>query len=86
MFDVYYGEAINDAPIAHMVELARALATHSEVVFVTSRSERSRPTTIHWLKRHVAMPEQGTERDQQVQVDRPERRHLPATFIHSCHE
>lgn len=39
----------DDAPICHMIDLCRTLATHASVIFVSGRSDRTRHVTQKWL-------------------------------------
>jgi len=44
----YLGAVLNDAPIPHMISVARALGEHNTMVFVSGRSDEYRTHTEHW--------------------------------------
>jgi predicted secreted acid phosphatase len=58
-WSAFHAATSADVPIAHMVEVCRAIFEAGEfVVFVTARSEECRAATEAWLAEHV-VPEQA---------------------------
>lgn len=51
-WDAFYATCHLDEPIDHIVELARDLYSHGNLVFVTGRGEEQRGPTQGWLKDH----------------------------------
>lgn len=50
----FFAECDGDAPIPHMVELAKILRTSdNHVLFVSGRSDQVRKETLSWLRYHV---------------------------------
>jgi hypothetical protein len=48
-WDGFFAACRSDAPLPHMVELARSMMARHEVQFWTGRPERTRTDTHHWL-------------------------------------
>jgi hypothetical protein len=48
----YDAAATLDEPIAAMVAVARSLAAHHAIVYVTGRGENCRAATLAWLQQH----------------------------------
>lgn len=48
-WDSFFDECANDAPIAHVLDLASALSNSTTLVFVSGRSDRARKATEAWL-------------------------------------
>lgn len=53
-WDAYFDLCAGDAPIAHMIDLVRALDRDFVSVFATGRAERCRRQTESWLIEHRA--------------------------------
>ena len=51
-WDGWYGEIHLDKPIRHIMELAKILRSHADLVFVTGRSDHVRRSTREWLSDH----------------------------------
>lgn len=51
-WDAFFDGCGDDAPIPHIVQLARDLSGAASIVFVSGRSDRVRSTTEDWLARH----------------------------------
>lgn len=54
-YRAYYAAARGDAPVPHIVELARHLSKHAPVIFATTRSDLGRPETEGWLCEHLGV-------------------------------
>ena len=75
-WNAFFAEVHKDAPIPHIIELARALALSSRVIYVSGRSDECRNQTAHWLDLHklpdgrLYMRKAGDHRpDNQVKLD-----------------
>lgn len=49
-WSAFYAACDQDAPIPHMIELARTLALDTDALFVTGRTDDVRDKTLTWLK------------------------------------
>lgn len=49
----FFAGCINDAPIHHVVRLAKTLGETHEIIFVSGRSDECRAATETWLETHV---------------------------------
>lgn len=49
----FFAACCDDAPIKHIIRLARDLGECHEIVFVSGRSDECRDATYAWLERHV---------------------------------
>lgn len=72
-WDAFFAGTEADPPIAHMLEVAKALEKVAPILFVTGRSESSRDATEIWLFRHgfgkgsnIYMRAAGDRRDDDV--------------------
>lgn len=48
-WDAFFGAVMDDEPIPHMIELAKALSERTQIVFVSGRSDECREATERWL-------------------------------------
>jgi phosphoglycolate phosphatase-like HAD superfamily hydrolase len=55
-WDAFFDACDNDAPIDHIIDVARALHQHSDIVYVSGRSDRVRDATVQWLEKHGLPP------------------------------
>ncbi len=51
-WDAFFDACDDDAPIGHIIDVARALGRDNEIVYVSGRSDRVREATEQWLERH----------------------------------
>jgi phosphatidate phosphatase APP1 len=51
-WDAFFAEVHKDAPIPHVIDLARALAKSAHVIYVSGRSDQCRTQTAQWLDLH----------------------------------
>lgn len=74
-WDSFFADCHKDAPISHVVGLARALYYHAEwvkIVYVSGRSDQCRKQTEQWLRTNalphgpVYMRKEGDHRDDDV--------------------
>ena len=52
-WDAFFAECHLDAPIPHVIELAKMLGNFERIVFVSGRSDECRPATEVWLNREI---------------------------------
>ena len=53
-WDACFASVADDAPIAHMIDVARALVDSGHfIIFVSGRPDSCRSTTETWLEKHV---------------------------------
>lgn len=52
-WDSFFGACPDDAPIPHIIELARDLSKQATVIFVSGRSDKVRTETEAWISTHV---------------------------------
>lgn len=52
-WDAFFAACEADAPIPHIIQLARDLSKQATVIFVSGRSDRVRGETERWISKHV---------------------------------
>jgi len=55
-WNAFFDACDKDAPIDHMIRVARALHNDNDIVYVSGRSDRVRDATVEWLKKHSLPP------------------------------
>ena len=55
-WDAYYDACDKDAPITHIIRIARALYSDNNIVYVSGRSDRIRSATREWLAKYGLPP------------------------------
>lgn len=75
-WDGFFAGVHKDAPISHIIDLARALASAAHVIYVSGRSDQCRHQTAQWLDLHklpvghLYMRKAGDHRpDNQIKLD-----------------
>jgi phosphoglycolate phosphatase-like HAD superfamily hydrolase len=71
-WDTFFSRCHLDAPIPHIIEMARRLNVTTQIVFVSGRSDQCRTETKIWLRQHglpstnLYMRKEGDHRDDDV--------------------
>jgi len=51
-WDAFFAACVDDEPIQHVAEIARALMRYHRIVIVSGRSDQVRSETVRWLNDH----------------------------------